>query len=271
MKLSLSQITTVDAPFRADLDAYVAAGFDGIGIWEVKLAGDDAGDLAAFRESSLEATNCVPTIPTILPNPVMPGPNEAESRLELMRAGIKRLSAFGPGSIVCLTGPTGGFGEREGRRLVIEGLRELAGAAEAVGVTLALEPITHREPEFSFIHSVPDALELLDEAGLPDVGVMFDTYHLWDTPTVFDDIERHIGRFTGVHIADWPGGERTDRLLPGEGVSRTAELVAALAAAGWDGHLDVEIFSTPEAFWGLPVEDAARQAYAAARSVLPAS
>jgi hypothetical protein len=47
--------------------------------------------------------------------------------------------------------------------------------------------------------------------------------------------------------------------------------VAALAAAGWDGHLDVEIFSTPEAFWGLPVEDASRQAYAAARSVLPAS
>ena len=32
----------------------------------------------------------------------------------------------------------------------------------------------------------------------------------------------------------------------------------ALAAAGWDGALDVEIFSTPELFWGLPVDEAAR-------------
>ena len=37
------------------------------------------------------------------------------------------------------------------------------------------------------------------------------------------------------------------------------ELVAALAAAGWDGALDVEIFSTPELFWGLPVAEAARR------------
>jgi len=37
-RLSISQITTVSAPFDADLDAYRAAGADGIGIWEFKLA-----------------------------------------------------------------------------------------------------------------------------------------------------------------------------------------------------------------------------------------
>jgi len=40
-------------------------------------------------------------------------------------------------------------------------------------------------------------------------------------------------------------------------------IIAALAAAGWDGALDVEIFSTPELFWGLPVAEAARAAYPA--------
>ena len=44
---------------------------------------------------------------------------------------------------------------------------------------------------------------------------------------------------------------------------RSAELIAALRDAGWDGTLDVEIFSTPDAFWALPVEEAARRAYAA--------
>ena len=60
-------------------------------------------------------------------------------------------------------------------------------------------------------------------------------------------------------------------MLPGEGISRTRELVAALALSGWDGALDVEIFSEPDRFWGLPVDEAARQAYAALAAVIPAS
>ena len=43
------------------------------------------------------------------------------------------------------------------------------------------------------------------------------------------------------------------------------ELVETLRGAGWDGWLDVEIFSTPEGFWGLPADEAARRAYAAGR------
>jgi sugar phosphate isomerase/epimerase len=44
---------------------------------------------------------------------------------------------------------------------------------------------------------------------------------------------------------------------------RTAALVEALRAAGWEGTLDVEIFSTPDAFWALPPDEAARRAHAA--------
>jgi sugar phosphate isomerase/epimerase len=50
-----------------------------------------------------------------------------------------------------------------------------------------------------------------------------------------------------------------------------AEDVSACAAAGFDGIADVEIFSTPEAFWGLPVAEAAQRAAAAARSLMTQS
>jgi hypothetical protein len=50
VKLSISQITTVTASFADDLDAYGAAGADGIGIWEMKLADDS---LERFRASGL--------------------------------------------------------------------------------------------------------------------------------------------------------------------------------------------------------------------------
>jgi hypothetical protein len=56
------------------------------------------------------------------------------------------------------------------------------------------------------------------------------------------------------------------RALPERG-GRSAELVAALRAAGWDGIVDVEIFSTPDAFWALPVDEAARRAFAAASAI----
>jgi hypothetical protein len=39
--------------------------------------------------------------------------------------------------------------------------------------------------------------------------------------------------------------------------------VDALVLSGWDGSLDVEIFSEPERFWALSADEAARLAFAA--------
>jgi hypothetical protein len=56
------------------------------------------------------------------------------------------------------------------------------------------------------------------------------------------------------------------RALPTAG-GASAGLIGTLRDAGWDGTLDVEIFSTPEAFWALPPDEAARQAYASASAL----
>jgi len=118
----------------------------------------------------------------------------------------------------------------------------------------------------SFVNSIADALALLDEAGLDDVGIMADTYNLWHEPP--EALAAVAARVTGLHVADDPGGDRDDRVLPGEGGTRSAEHVRALRAAGWGGSLDVEIFSTPDRFWALPVDEAARRAYAAVQALL---
>ena len=79
MKLSISQITTVTQSFADDLDAYRAAGADGIGIWEMKLTDDS---LEQFRASGLEAAAAVPEVPSILPLPLMEGPADPAERVE---------------------------------------------------------------------------------------------------------------------------------------------------------------------------------------------
>jgi sugar phosphate isomerase/epimerase len=270
--LSLSEISTVGATFREDLAAYTAAGFRGIGIWELKL-GDDEADAAALRQSGLKATNCVPLVPSILPNAVIEGPADVEERIESLCASMRRFARYEPDSVVCLTGPAGERTEEEAREVVVEGLRRVAHAAAEAGVRLGLEPIhASQREQLSLVSSIPEALALLDEAGLPQVGIMVDLWHVWDTPTVERDLREQIDRITGVHVADWWPGDRRDRALPGEGISRTRELAGILERAGWHGAWDVEIFGDADradSIWSLGPVEAAERAYAAALAVLP--
>jgi sugar phosphate isomerase/epimerase len=178
---------------------------------------------------------------------------------------MRRLAAYAPESVLVITGATADAGSR---RMVIDGLREIAAAADEAGVPLGLEPIhASQHQTVSFVNSIADAVSLLDEAGLGDVGIMADTYNLWEESSA--TLATVALRVTGLHVADVPAEPgRTDRVLPGEGGSRSADLVRALTGAGWDGFLDTEIFSTPDLFWSLPVAEAARRAYASASALL---
>jgi sugar phosphate isomerase/epimerase len=275
MRVSISEISTPGATFADDLTAYRAAGCDGIGIWEFKL-GDDAVDRAALRESGLVATNCVPAVPLILPAPGFEQPADPETRTEAIERSIRRLAAYEPECVVCLTGPVGGFDdeEDEARGIAIECVRCLADVAEEVGVRLGLEPVHSSQGElYSFLTSVPETLAFLAEADRPSVGVMFDTYHLWDTPTVLDDVAQNVGRFAGVHVADFRDPPRSsgDRLLPGDGSADLARLLDAFERAGWNGFYDVEIFSDAEldgSLSTLPPDEFARRAVESLRAIL---
>ncbi len=268
--ISLSEISTVGASFEEDVRAYAAAGFDGIGIWEMKL-GDDAADLQAVRAGGLRVTNCVPQVPSILPNAVIDGPEDVEERVAAMCASLHRLAAFEPDCVLCLTGPPGARDEAEARGLVVDGLRRLAAAADGAGVRLGLEPVhASQREQLTLVTTIPETLQLLTEAGLPDVGIMVDLWHLWDTPEIERHLRQNVSRITGVHVADWFSDGRGERALPGEGVAGIAELLRVLREAGWDGAWDVEIFGVPDdpnSFWALDAGEAARRAHAAIAAV----
>jgi len=272
VSLALSEISTVNATFAEDVAAYAAAGFDAIGIWEFKLPDDDAANIALLREHGLTVANCVPAVPTILQLgiPGMEGPAEPEMRIEGLCASMRRLAIYNPESVLCLTGPLGGRTAGDARAVVVDGLQRVAAAAREVDVTLALEPAHRSQRESaSYVNSIEDALALLHEASLDEVGLLIDVYHVWDDAALWDLIARASYRIAGVHLADWPAEvSRTDRLLPGEGVGRTKEIVDALALSGWEGSLDVEIFSEPDRFWSHPVDEAARLAFRAVSALV---
>ncbi len=251
-RFAVCEFTTLRASFEEDLAAYRAAGATGIGICEIKLeAGREEEQLGAFRQSGLEATSCIPAVPSILPLPHLPGPDDPDERVEAIRAGIRRLAPFEPAAVVCLTGPAGALDDEEARRVVVSGLREVADEAAGAGIPVGLEPMSAAfRDDWTTITTLTEAAELCDEAGSPNVGILFDTWHVWDSPDVLAEIERHGPRLVGVHVNDWREETRgwCDRVLPGEGVADLPALVGALHAAGWRGPYELEAFSDDGTF-----------------------
>ena len=270
--LSLSEVSTFGATFRDDVDAYKSAGFDAIGVWEFKLPDNGLDDpiLASLHEANLKVATCVPAVATILPCEILGkvGPSDPARRVAMICKSIFRLARFDPLSVLVITGPLGDLDPDPAHRMVIDGLREIANAARSAGVRVGLEPINPIQREtVSFVNSIADAVNLLNNSGLEDIGIQADTYNMWfEDPS---DLAAIAHRVTGLHVADMPNEiGRTDRVLPGEGGTRSTALAFALLDAGWkNGFLDVEIFSTPQRFWGLPVDEAASSAHSAIAKV----
>ena len=119
------------------------------------------------------------------------------------------------------------------------------------------------------ISSLAEAAELLDDADRPALGIQFDSWHLWNTPSSSTRSGATRTGSSACGIADWGGGTRSwcDRVLPGDGVARLPEILGALDRAGWDGYYDLEIFSDngtfgnawPDSLWDVPLPELVRR------------
>jgi sugar phosphate isomerase/epimerase len=254
MRVGICQWTTFPASFEDELAAYRAAGAGAIGILELKLDGvsDVRGKL---RESGLAVSACLPAAGSILPSPLIPGPEEPEARVESICASVARFAELEAACVFFLTGPG------DDRAAVVEGIRRIAEAGARHGVPVALEPIHPSQAEvLSPVSTIEAALELIDGA---EVGILFDTWHLAEVS--------HVDRILGVHVSDRTRPETRsdlDRALPGDD-SRAA--VRALEAGGYEGWYDVEVMSDdgtfgnafPDSLWALSTGEIARRAMAA--------
>ncbi|MBV8479928.1 MAG: sugar phosphate isomerase/epimerase [Actinobacteria bacterium] len=263
-QISVSQVSTLASSFADDVRTYAAAGLDGIGIWEMKLGdGPDDEALAVFRASGLGSATAVPHVPSITPLPLLPGPGDPRERTDAILRSLERLAAFQPAAVLCFTGP----GDRA---TALRGLREVAREAERLDLRIALEPFQAEGSEsWSTLNTLDDAAAVVDEIECPALGIQFDVWHLWNTPDLFDEIERHAPLIAGVHVNDWRETTRgwADRVLPGDGVAGVPAILAALDRAGWDGFYDIEVFSDngtfgaayPDSLWDEDAETVVRR------------
>jgi len=268
--IAISQLGFPDTSFDEDVEIAKAVGIAGISPDESKVVdGGQAEQVEKLRAAGLESAVGTPVTLTILPvlEPGMPpGSPDPDERVESIVTAMRRLKPFDPVSILFITGPTGDLSDQEARARVVAGMRTLAAEARALGLRIGIEPMREaNRPRWTIVCSLAETLDLLDEVGDDEVGIIFDTWHMWDSEDVYGMIGVAADRIHGVQIADYrdPTRSSMDRVAAGQGIAGIDRLVQEFRSAGFDGWYDLEIFSDdgrfgnefPDSLWKLdPLE-----------------
>lgn len=242
------------APLAETVEAIAKAGFGGIAPWRREVEGHNVKAIAKhIRDAGLKVTGYCRS--TYIPAPT------AERFLANIADNIAALNdaaVLGADSFVMVVGTLPDL--KLARSQVQDGVGVLAQHAETLGVKLALEPL---HPVYagdrSCINLISQALDMCDAIGSEKVGVFVDAYHVWWDPNVARDIARAGTEkcIFGFHVSDWlmPVTDTlNDRGMMGDGVIDLKSLRAMVEAAGYDGLIEVEIFSSAN-WWKRPMAE----------------
>jgi sugar phosphate isomerase/epimerase len=136
--------------------------------------------------------------------------------------------------------------------------------AEALGKTAARARTHGFELYLEFIPGtgMPDigtAAWLLEQAGEPNIGIMFDTRHLARSGGVPADVPAYVRHIRAVQVSDlkWATRDDLNRMMPGDGDLPLAQMIRPVIAALPGLPIGIEVLNT--AFNDRPPADLARE------------
>ena len=242
-RLSLNQMTVPGWTLRQAVEGCARHGIHYIGAWRDKVAecGVDAAVRAARQAGVAVSSLCRGGwFPAATPA-------ERRARIDDNRRAIEEAAGLGTETLVLVCGPAPNRDMESARRMVADGVAELAPYAAERGVRLAIEPL---HPMFaadrSVITTLAQAVAIAERFPADRVGVLVDVYHVWWDPAVYAEIARAGRRIFGFHISDWivPLPDVLfGRGMMGDGVIELRRLRTAVDAAGYAGPIEVEIFN----------------------------
>ena len=122
------------------------------------------------------------------------------------------------------------------RATYLRNLRWAAQRARGTGVHLVLEPLNHRDRPDYLVTGSDQIAAILEEVGAPEVGLLFDVYHVQIMEgDLIRRIERHRAVIGHVQLAAVPS-----RAEPDEGEVAVGAILGALDAVGYAGLVGLE-------------------------------
>ena len=115
------------------------------------------------------------------------------------RCSTPRPSSGAPG-VLASTGPLDEYSSREADARCRAWLERLAPRAVDLDVVVMLEPMFPMMREYSYVHTLPHALELV--AGLDGATVVVDTGHLWWDPRLVECFQANVADIGTVQLTN---------------------------------------------------------------------
>jgi sugar phosphate isomerase/epimerase len=256
-RLSLNTATTKALTLAEALRVAADAGLTQVGLWrdrveEVGL--DRAVELVA--ESGLGVT-------TLCRGGFLTAADPAGQAAALAdnRTAIEQAAALGAPELVLVVGglPDGDRDLAAARARVADRLVDLVPFAREHGVRLALEPL---HPMYvadrAVLSTLGQSLDLAAPYAPAEVGVCVDTFHVFWDPQLPEQVARagREQRIAAYQVCDFNLPIAADALLSrgmmGDGVVDFATVSRLVAATGYDGPVEVEIFNAD--IWAAPAE-----------------
>lgn len=251
-------LSTMHCNVRTEIRLAREVGFDGLEILENKIEryleqGYDAADLVPL----FEKYNVRPVCINALKNVEVQEPKARDAMLaecELLSAAAEAMGC--PQIQLVPFCALEHLPYEEALKLTSKNVAEIADIGKRHGVRFQLEVIA-----WSPIRSLSHGLQLIEEAGRDNVGMVVDFWHLYagegTEPEEVAALDKSM--IYGVHFCDGvrhtPGTEWVETALrsylPGEGKIPIEEWVAAVLATGFDGYWSSELLSPPHWEWDL--------------------
>lgn len=255
-RLSINTATTREQWSLAEaIDGYAQGGVAGISPWRDQIAEMGLANAAkAIRDADLTVTG-------VCRGGMFPW-SDAAGRQTMLDDNCRAIEEAATLNAQCLVLVVGGLppGSKDlsgAHDMVEEAISTLLPDARAAGVPLAIEPLHPMyAADRACVNTLSHALDICDRVG-DGVGVAVDVYHVWWDPDLQRQIERAgKKRLLAFHVCDWlvPTNDLLlDRGMMGDGVIDIPKLRSWVEHAGYDGLIEVEIFSKDN-WWQQPAD-----------------
>jgi sugar phosphate isomerase/epimerase len=255
-------------PLKAKLTAMKAAGFTQVMLLARDLVGHPDGWQAAVQEvkdSGLRVTGF-----QVLRDFEGLSGHLHDYKVDIAKSMMEMCAALDCRvMLACSSTSTHATGDTD---TLVRDLRKLAMLAIPMNIKIAFEALSWGRT----INEFPQAWDLIMQADMPNLGLGFDSFHLFATKTPLDELEiLDPSKIFLVQLADFMWNEiktveerittaRTFRVFPGEGVhsEALAELVLKLHQLGYRGDYSFEVFN--DDYQQMPVSTVAARARRAA-------
>jgi hydroxypyruvate isomerase len=152
-------------------------------------------------------------------------------------------------NLIVFSGNRAGLSDEAGVFNTVQGLKQLAPAAEARGVRLVLELLNSKidHPDYQCDHTAWGA-QVIDQVNSPAVKLLYDIYHMQVMEgDVIRTLQNHIARIGHVHTAGNPGRHDLDE----DQELNYPAILRALKQTGYAGFVTQEFVPKGDALEAL--------------------